>query len=80
MGQDGTDSWTTPLYKSPCNDDDNTQYEYELVENYDGNYLQLYSATEYERKIREIDIETEPQTKIEELRDTFDLEKGKYQL
>ena len=80
MGQNSIDSWTSPLYESFYNNnDDNTEYEYELVENYNGNYLQLYSATEYKTKIQEIEIRTEPQTKIEELKDAFDLEKRKYQ-
>jgi hypothetical protein len=81
MGQQSeTDSWTTPVYNfSLQEDDDENKYEYELIEGYKDNYIQLYSASEYRIEIPEVEIGTEPQTVMEILNDTFSPEKRKYQ-
>ena len=81
MGQQSeTDAWTTPVYNfSLQEDDDENKYEYELIEGYKGDYIQLYSASEYGIEIPEIEIGTEPQTVTEKIKDTFSLEKRKYQ-
>lgn len=81
MGQQPeTDAWTTPVYNlSSRANEDESDYEYELIEVYGDNYLQLYSSKEYRIEMLEIETRTEPQTRIDVLNDTFDLEKRKYQ-
>jgi hypothetical protein len=81
MGQQSeTDAWTTPVYNlSPQEDEGKSEYEYELIEGYKGDYIQLYSASKYGIEIPEVEIETEPQTVMEILNDTFSPEKRKYQ-
>jgi len=80
MGQQSeTDAWTTPVYNFSLQEDDENKYEYELIEGYKGDYIQLYSASEYGIEIPKVEIETEPQTVIEKLKDNFSLEKRKYQ-
>ena len=78
--QSETDAWTTPVYNlSPQEDEGENKYEYELIEGYKGDYIQLYSTSEYGIEIPEVEIGTEPQTVTEILNDTFSLEKIKYQ-
>jgi hypothetical protein len=80
MGQQSeTDAWTTPVYNFSLQEDDENKYEYELIEGYKGDYIQLYSASKYGTEIPEVEIETEPQTVTEKLKDNFSLEKRKYQ-
>jgi hypothetical protein len=80
MGQQSeTDAWTTPVYNFSLQEDDENKYEYELIEGYKGDYIQLYSASEYGIEIPKVEIETEPQTVMEKLKDNFSLEKRKYQ-
>jgi hypothetical protein len=81
MGQQSeTDAWTTPVYNlSPQEDDKENEYEYELIEGYKDDYIQLYSASEYGIKMPEVEIGTEPQTVMEKIKDSFSPEKRKYQ-
>jgi len=81
MGQQSeTDAWTTPVYNFSLQEDYENKYEYELIGGYKGDYIQLYSASEYGIEIPEVEIETEPQTVMEKIKDSLSPEKIKYRL
>jgi len=84
MGQQSeTDAWTTPVYNFSLQEDEKeneNKYEYELIGGYKGDYIQLYSASEYGIKMPEVEIGTEPQTVMEKIKDSLSPEKIKYRL
>jgi len=78
MGQEGSEDWSIPTSKFYF-EDNTTRYRYEMIENNNGNYLQLYSATEYKAKMQEVEAETEPKTNAEKIREDLKIDRKIYE-
>ena len=79
MGQEGSEAWIIPTYKFYFEDDYTTRYKYEMIENNNENYFQLYSAKEYKAKTQEVEVETELKTNAEKIREGLKTDRKIYE-